>query len=358
MIDLYELDYEALNSQVVEWGGSRTEARALWVALYRQAVVSFGQLEGLSSHLMDRLAAETAWPVPELLASQESPDGETRKDLLRFVGGSQVEVVLLRYRERCSACISTQVGCGCGCVFCATGQMGFVRQLTAGEIVAQVLHVQRELLAEGRQLCNFVLMGMGEPLLNYRPTLAAVRRLVDQRGWAFPHRRITLSTVGIPAGIERLSQEQLGIKLAISLHAATDALRNELVPVNRRYSLDALFEAVRTYVGATGRRVMFEWLMIDGVNDTPGQASALVERLGDLPAHVNLIRLNPTPGYSGRPSNLEAAEAFTAVLDRAGIPHTMRQRRGGPIVAGCGQLYSRPGKWRERTRRNGDPCRI
>jgi 23S rRNA (adenine2503-C2)-methyltransferase len=343
MIDLYELDYEALDALLVEWGGSKAEARALWEALYRRAVASPSQLKGLSSHLVDRLAAEATWPVPELLASQEAPGGETRKDLLCFADRAHVEVVLLRYRERHSGCISTQVGCGCGCVFCATGQMGFVRQLATGEIVAQVLHMQRELLLEGRQLTNLVLMGMGEPLLNYEATLAAVRRLVDQRGWAFPHRRITLSTVGIPAAIERLSRERLGIKLAISLHAATDALRDGLVPINRRHSLDALFDAVRTYVAATGRRVMFEWLAIDGVNDTPEQALALVERLGDLPAHVNLIRLNPTSGYGERASPPEATEAFAAVLGRAGIPHTMRQRRGEPIAAGCGQLCSRRG---------------
>jgi 23S rRNA (adenine2503-C2)-methyltransferase len=286
--------------------------------------------------------------VPLVLNRQEDPDGETRKDLLQLEDGEQIEVVLLRYRGRRSACISSQVGCACGCLFCATGQMGFVRQLSSGEIVAQVLHLQRELAARQERLSNVVLMGMGEPLLNYEPAVAAVRRLTDRRALGFPPRRITLSTVGIVPGIERLIKEvgaqvtvPLQANLAVSLHAATDALRDQLVPINRRYPLDSLFAVLRRYATHTRRRVMFEWVMIDGINDTREQAEALVTRLEGLPAHVNVIRLNPTPDYDGRPSSLAAIEAFTAVLDRAGIPHTMRQRRGAAIGAGCGQLRHR-----------------
>jgi len=168
-----------------------------------------------------------------------------------------------------------------------------------------------------------------------------VRRLVDPRALGFVQRRITLSTVGIVPGIERLAGEDLLINLAVSLHAATDALRDGLVPFNRRYPLDDLFAVLRRYAARTQRRVMFEWVMIDGVNDTPEQAEALVARLAGLPAHVNLIRLNPTAAYSRRPSTLAAIEAFRAVLDRAQVPHTMRQRRGGAIEAGCGQLRCR-----------------
>jgi len=287
----------------------------------------------------------------ETLASQEAPDGETRKDLLQLADGERIEVVLLRYRQRRSACISTQVGCACGCVFCATGQMGFVRQLSSDEIVAQVLYLQRELAAREERLSNVVLMGMGEPLLNYDPTAAALRRLTDQRAFGFAPRRITLSTVGIVPGIRRLLNENKGengnrekdlpIKLAISLHAATETLRSRLVPISARYPLDDLFGAVREYVDRTQRRVMFEWVMIDGVNDTSEQAEALCARLTGIPAHVNLIRLNPTPDYGGRPSSPAAIESFRETLDRAHIPHTMRQRRGAAIGAGCGQLRSR-----------------
>jgi 23S rRNA (adenine2503-C2)-methyltransferase len=287
------------------------------------------------------LAAEPSLYVPPVLARQKDPDGETRKDLLQMADGERVEVVLLRYRRRRSACISTQVGCACGCLFCATGQMGLVRQLSSAEIVAQVLHLRRELAAQQEKLTNVVLMGMGEPLLNYEHTIAAVRRLVDQRTIGLPPGRITLSTVGIVPGIEQLAQEGLHIKLAISLHAATDDLRDELVPINRRYPLNDLFAAVREYTAKTQRRVLFEWVMIGEVNDTQEQAQSLIERLDGLPAHVNLIRLNPTPGYDGRPATPESIEAFTAALDRAGIPHTLRQRRGAAIEAGCGQLRSR-----------------
>ncbi len=290
---------------------------------------------------MTTIVAETTFYVPSVLARQEAPDGETRKDLLQLEDGEQIEVVLLRYRERRSVCVSTQVGCACGCSFCATGQMGFVRQLSGEEIVAQVLHLQRELATGQRQLSNIVLMGMGEALLNYEHTLAAIRWLVDPRAFGFIQRRITLSTVGIVPGIRRLIDEDLRINLAVSLHAATDTLRNQLVPINQRYPLDDLFAALKLYTAQTQRRVMVEWVMIDGINDTREQAEALVERLTGISAHVNLIRLNPTSDYDGQPSTLAAIDAFVAALDQNHIPHTMRQRRGGAIAAGCGQLRSR-----------------
>lgn len=287
--------------------------------------------------VVDRLMTE-ALTLPRVLARQEDPGGETRKDLLELEDGAQIEVVLLRYRERRTACISTQVGCACGCLFCATGQMGFRRQLTCEEILAQVLHLQQELASRGKRLTNIVLMGMGEPLLNYDNTLSGIRRLVDPRGLGFVQRRITLSTVGIVPGIKRLMDEGLGINLAISLHAATDGLRRQLAPVSERYPLDELFAAAKLYTVRSQRRVMFEWVLIDGVNDTLEQAEALVERLAGMPAHVNLIRLNATAGYEGRSSPEETIDGFAAALDRAGIPHTMRQRRGEAISAGCGQL--------------------
>jgi 23S rRNA (adenine2503-C2)-methyltransferase len=274
----------------------------------------------------------------QLLARQESPEGDTRKDLLRLQDGECVEVVLLRYRDRRSVCVSTQIGCACGCVFCATGQAGFVRQLSAEEIVAQVLHFWNELVTVGERLSNIVLMGMGEPLLNYEQTVEAIRWLSHPRTLGFVQRRITLSTVGIVPGIERLGGEGLYINLAVSLHAATDELRNRLVPIGRRYDLDRLCDALREYTARTGRRVMIEWAMIAGVNDSLDQAEALAALLQGIPAHVNLIRLNPTSGYAGQPATWEAIEAFTTVLDRAGIPHTLRQQRGVAIRAGCGQL--------------------
>jgi 23S rRNA (adenine2503-C2)-methyltransferase len=341
MIRLHDLEYSALEALLASWGEPRSLAREVWAWLYRRAAAGFEQMTSLPPALRERLAAEAAITVPAVLARQEAPGGETRKDLLRLEDGECIEVVLLRYRQRRTACVSTQVGCACGCPFCATGQMGFVRQLSAEEIVAQVLHLQRELEQAQESLSNVVLMGMGEPLLNYEHTLAALRRLVDHRALGFPQRRITLSSVGIPPAIERLSGEGLGVELAVSLHAATDALRDRLVPINRRHPLDELFSALARYTGRTGRRVMFEWVLIDRLNDTPEQAQQLASRLVGLPAHVNLIRLNPTPDYDGQPSRPEAVEAFVALLDRAGIPHTVRQRRGAAISAGCGQLRQR-----------------
>lgn len=339
--NLYDLELPDLEKLLASWGNAREYTQDVWRWLYGRQATHLEQMTALPRALRERLSAETSLYVPPVLAQQEDPGGETRKDLLRMEDGEQVEVVLLRYRQRRSACISTQVGCACGCPFCATGQMGFVRQLSSAEIVAQVLHFQRELAAQGERLSNVVLMGMGEPLLNYENTLAAVRRLIDQRAVGIAPGRVTLSTAGIAPGIERLAHEDLPIKLAISLHAATDDLRDRLVPINRRYPLDDLFAATRRYASTTQRRVMFEWALIGGVNDTPEQAQALVERLDGLPTHVNLIRLNPTPSYDGRPSKSNAIDAFAAVLDRAGMPHTMRQRRGAAIEAGCGQLRSR-----------------
>ncbi len=337
---LYDLSREALEALLASWNAPRNLALELWHALYRQGAANFDALP-LSEALRARLAAETPWHIPRVVDRLEAPDGATRKDLLELADGQRIEVVLLRYRQRRSACISTQVGCACGCAFCATGDMGFVRQLTAGEIVAQVLHFQRELAVQGESLTNLVLMGMGEPFLNYENTLAALRRLLDPQGLGFPPRRITVSTAGIVPGIARFTEEGLGMNLAISLHAATDALRDRLMPINRRYPLAALLEAARTYAARTGRRVMFEWALIAGVNDSPAQAAALAALLAGVPAHVNLILLNPTPGYPELPSPAEAVAAFTAVLDTAGVPHTLRQRRGGAIAAGCGQLQTR-----------------
>jgi 23S rRNA (adenine2503-C2)-methyltransferase len=341
-MNLYDFDFVALEMLFAVWGVSPAHARTVWKWLYRHYPTDFTELPPtLPQTVQARLNAETTLEFPAVVDSQVAADAATRKDLLRLADGERVEVVIMRYRHRHSACISTQVGCACACRFCATGQMGFVRQLTAAEIVAQVLHAQRTLAATGQTLTNFVLMGMGEPLLNYDNTLDALRRVCDPRGMGFVERRITLSTVGIVPGIERLAGETLRVNLAVSLHAATDAVRDTLLPINRRYPLDDLCSTLKTYTAMTRRRVMLEWVMIDGVNDTREQAEALVARFAGIPVHVNLIQLNPTLEYAEQPSPPEVVDAFIAILDRAGIPHTMRQRRGAPIAAACGQLRRR-----------------
>lgn len=340
MRGIYELTLPELEIWLKKHGVVMDAARTIWRWLYDDCVVSYADMVDLPARLQEMLQAELPLHPPNLVTSTQSPDGNTRKDLLRMADGACVETVLLRYRHRYAVCVSTQVGCACDCRFCATGQMGFVRQLSAGEILGQVIHVQRILATEGVRLSNVVLMGMGEPLLNETATLHAVERLVDPRAVRLAPGRVTLSTVGIVPGIHHLADlhSRLPIKLAVSLHAATDDLRNQLMPINRRYPLASLWDALRSYTNKTGRRVFFEWLMISGVNDTPEQALALAEQLQDLPSHVNLIRLNPTESYDAQPSTPDAVDAFTAVLDANGIPHTMRQRRGSRIEAGCGQL--------------------
>ena len=250
-----------------------------------------------------RASLEADLPLAlELVAEHTSDGGETVKWLWALADGTQVETVLMHYDERSTVCVSSQAGCAMGCTFCATGQAGFERQLTAGEIVEQVVRAARRARDDGRRLSNVVFMGMGEPLANYDATWAAVERLHADLGLSARH--LTVSTVGIVPGIRRLAHEPLPVNLAVSLHAANDELRDELVPINRRYPLSTLMDACAGYLVAKGRRLSFEWALIDGVNDRPSDAAELAERSRSLPlpAHVNLIPLNPTPGYAVRGS--------------------------------------------------------
>ena len=338
---LYDLDFSSLQSLLAGWGEPTYRARQLWEWLYVHLVTDFDRMTNLPTSLRERLAVEAIIGVPQVVDTVQSANGETRKDLLQMEDGETVEVVLMQYERRCTACISTQAGCAVGCAFCATGQTGFRRDLTSGEIVAQALHFARELRVAGDRLTNVVLMGMGEPLLNYDNSLAAIRCLTHPQGFALGQRHVTLSTVGVAPAIERLAGEGLQITLALSLHAATDALRDQLVPINRRYGLDALLAACHGYVERTGRRVSFEWALIAGVNDTPEQAEALAARLAGMLAHVNLIPLNPIPEYGERASSRAAMDAFTAVLARHRVPYTIRVQRGVEIQAACGQLRRR-----------------
>jgi 23S rRNA (adenine2503-C2)-methyltransferase len=339
-INIYDLDRTGLQSLLAGWDEPTYRSRQVWEWLYVHLAANFDEMTNLPLSLRDKLAAGATFEFP-ILATQVSADGRTRKDLLRLSDGETVEAVLMRYESRRTACISTQVGCAVGCAFCATGQAGFRRNLSAGEIVAQAIHFARILQREDDRLSNVVLMGMGEPLLNYEATVAAIRRLIDPSGFRLGQRHITLSTVGVAPAIARLAEENLQITLAISLHAATDALRNQLVPINRRYPLDDLFAACHQYFERTGRRISFEWALVAGVNDTEQQTRALAARLAGLHSHVNLIPLNPTAAYEGQPPSSEAVAAFTAHLDRHHISHTVRVRRGIEIQAGCGQLRQR-----------------
>jgi 23S rRNA (adenine2503-C2)-methyltransferase len=341
---LYDLDLPSLQSLLRDWGEPAYRARQLWEWLYVHLAKDFDEMTNLPKSLRETLTKQATIGVPSVVDTATSRDGNTRKDLVQLSDGETVETVLMQYERRRTACISTQVGCAVGCVFCATGQMGFRRNLTGGEIVAQALHFARILRSGGDRLTNVVLMGMGEPLLNYDASLSAVRRLMDPDGLGLGQRHITLSTVGIVPGIRQLATEMghhgnpLQITLAVSLHAATDVLRDQLIPINRTHNLDALFEACFHYTRQTSRRLSFEWALIRDVNDSPQQAEALAARLHGMQAHVNLILLNPTSAYAGRPAGQDALAAFTSVLEQHRIPHTVRLSRGIDIQAGCGQL--------------------
>ncbi len=247
----------------------------------------------------------------------------------------------MSYDKRKTLCISTQVGCAMGCVFCATGQMGFKRNLTSGEIIGQVLHYAHSLKEQNDCLSNVVLMGMGEPFHNYAHTLDAVDRLNDNSGFNFGARRFTISTVGLVPEILRFAAEKRQVNLAISLHAAEDELRSSMLPINRKYPLKDLLSACRDYVNITGRRVSFEWALINGQNDSPAQARLLAKTLKGLLCHVNAIPLNPTTDYHGQAASSESARHFMSVLSESGIPCTLRLRRGIDISAGCGQLANK-----------------
>ncbi len=336
---LFDITFSDLEQRITSWGQPAYRARQVWEWLYAHKVTEFAAMTNIPQMLRDRLAETFRLGRLEPVAMIESTDGHTVKRLWRLPDGQVIEGVLMEYDGvRRTACISTQAGCAMGCVFCATGQMGFARHLTSGEIVEQALWFARQLEAEGERLSNVVLMGMGEPLHNYDATLEAIARLNDPRGLNIGQRHITMSTVGLVPAIRRFADEGLQVKLAISLHAATDEERSKLLPVNRRWPLAELLDAIRYYSERTGRRVTFEWALIAGENDTEEQARRLGELLRGLLCHVNLIPLNPTEGYTGQPSNTAQVTRFSTVLLEYGVSSTVRVRRGIDIQAGCGQL--------------------
>jgi 23S rRNA (adenine2503-C2)-methyltransferase len=335
---IYDLSHTQMEQTLAGWGEARYRAGQVWHGLYRDLAASPAGITTIPRPLRERLAAEFSFSALTRQMEARSSDGHTRKVLFGLPDGRQIETVLMGYAERRTACISSQAGCAMGCVFCATGQMGFLRNLSAGEIVEQVIGLARELRARQDRLTNIVVMGMGEPLHNYDATMAAVDILNDPQGLNFGARRITLSTVGLVPAIARFAAEQRQVNLAVSLHAATDDLRSSLLPINKKYPLRVLFDAVRHYFAVTRRRVTFEWALIQGVNDSPQQAQALAVLAGDLPCHVNVIPLNPTRRYAGQATTRKRAAAFKAALEGHGIPCTIRVRRGIDINAGCGQL--------------------
>lgn len=353
-IALLDLSLPELEALVVEQGEPRFRARQLWDWLYRHLATSFDQMTNLPAVFRQRLAAIATLSVLEPVAETWSADRMAQKFLFKLADGQLVESVLMHYEDeaamvgdeeeaqgRHTVCISSQVGCAMGCVFCATGQMGLLRNLMPGEIVAQVLFAERVLRRSGRHVTNVVYMGMGEPLANFNHVWRSVELLHDPLGFNLGARRITISTVGLVPGMEKLAEQGLPVNLALSVHGATDEVRDAIVPINTRFKLRDIIAAARHYIEKTGRRLTVEWVLIQDVNDLPEQAETLADLLVGLLVHVNLIPLNPTPGYTGQTPTPARAYGFRDILAARGIPTTLRMRRGIDVQAGCGQLRTK-----------------
>ncbi len=320
-------------------GEPRYRVDQVWAGLYEQGL-DIAEITSLPKALRARLNAEESMGSSlEKEIESSSEGGETIKWLWNLHDASRIETVLMHYKERSTVCISSQAGCAMGCGFCATGQAGFKRQLTTGEIVEQVIRARRRATDDGRRLSNVVFMGMGEPMANYDAVWNTVEHLHGDLGMSARH--ITISTVGIIPGIRRLTEEALPVNLAVSLHAADDEKRNALVPINRTYPLGELADACAAYFDATHRRVSFEWALIEGVNDTYADARQLAAYARPLSAHINLIPLNPTPGYPTVGTKPAGVRAFCEALIELGVNATIRRNRGTGIDAACGQLSAR-----------------
>jgi 23S rRNA (adenine2503-C2)-methyltransferase len=340
---LHDLGFSGLVDTCAEGGVILHHVKALWRALHRD-----GELDLASRDFLPPLKRWIGQSVgegkpffldaPEVVDEIRSSDGLTRKFLLRLNDGQVIETVLMGYDGRHTVCVSTQAGCAMGCVFCATGQMGFVRHLRVGEIVAQVLHARRILKQThpNRRLRNLVMMGMGEPLHNIDAVMAALDIISDVRGISIGPSKIAISTVGVVPGIQRMAEENSPYRLAVSLHGSTEEERAALVPASKRWSLEMLIGACRDYGATTGKKIFFEWTLIDGKNDSPETATRLASLLEGMDAHINLIPLNPTGGFSGTASG--SGHQFQKILQAAGFPCTFRQRRGIDVAAGCGML--------------------
>lgn len=338
--NIFNLSFSDLQTALLAWGEPNFRCLQIWKGLYENSWVSPEDFTNLPLSLRQKM--DGAFNFKNLIPEVEliSKDKQTVKTLFRLNDQYAIESVLMSYHERHTLCISTQAGCAMGCSFCATGQMGFKRHLTSGEIIEQVMFYARKLKANGERVTNVVIMGMGEPFHNYQNTLDAIDRLNDPQGLNLGERRFTISTVGIIPAINQFADEKRQINLAISLHAANNELRSTLLPINKKYPLEDLIGACKAYTEKTHRRISFEYALIDGVNDTPQHAHELADLLKGMLCHVNLIPLNPTHKYSGKGSSQQTAQAFSDRLNKARITSTIRIRRGIDIQAGCGQLAS------------------
>jgi 23S rRNA (adenine2503-C2)-methyltransferase len=326
-----------LEDLAVDLGASRYRGRQVAAWLYRKGVIDLADMSDLPKDFRTALAERARAELPELERATPSQDG-SRKLVFRLGDGARVSAVVMPDDGRTTLCLSTQVGCGYACAFCLTGTMGLTRNLTAAEIIGQLL-AANTLLAEGERVTHIVFMGMGEPLANYAALVQSLRVLTDAKlGLGYSPRRLTVSTVGLVSGIEKLGREDLKVNLAISLHAASDEVRSRLMPVNRAWNLESLMRAVRAYPLAPRQHVFFEYVMLDGVNDTPDEAQRLVRLLRGVRAKVNLIPFNDWDGSTFRRPPLARILTFQSTLLDAGVTTTVRWSKGEDIGAACGQL--------------------
>ena len=358
---ILELSRDELTSTMLEMGEKKFRADQLWRSIYYETAESFDQMSTLSKPFRATLNSKYSISTLTEAMALTSADGSTSKSLYRLHDGELIETVMMRYetdghrRNRKTACISTQAGCALGCTFCAAGQQGLRRNLTVGEIVGQVIEMQRIAYAEDESqvesgkrtkgelqgVTNVVFMGMGEPLANYKNTMAAIRVLNDGQGLNIGARHITVSTVGLVPQILQLADEDLQINLAISLHAPDNTTRSQTMPINQRYPVEDLIRACHTYADKTKRRIFFEYVLLKEQNDSLEQAQKLGRLLNGLHCHVNLIPVNPTKEGPFERTDLEAAKQFQSGLKQYGIPSTLRMEKGIDINAGCGQLRER-----------------
>lgn len=335
---LLDLNKEELAEELKKLNQPAFRTKQILEGIYKHHYRDFSAFGNLPNTLKAELDAN--FLIDPVVSSQSivSRDKKTVKYLFEVQQGSLIETVLMKYSDRNTVCVSTQVGCPMGCVFCATGQMGFTRNLSAGEILSQILFVMRTLEDNGEKLSNIVFMGMGEPFLNYPALMRTIETLTNSELLNFGARRITISTVGIISKLKEFTELDSQVNLAVSLHAPENELRSQLVPANRLNPLKSLIAACKAYTDKTRRRITFEYALIDGVNDSDNQAKQLISLIKGMLCHVNLIALNPSKDYPLPGSSRERVDAFAKILSDYGIPCSVRLRRGIEINAGCGQL--------------------
>ncbi len=337
----YDLTFDDLQARLVEQGAPAYRAKQMFDWAYDKFVEDYGDMANVPGPLLQAMGEGTPFRTMKPVSEQVTDNGDTYKLLYETFDGQLVETVLMLYPDRATVCVSCQVGCAVGCAFCATGLGGLTRSLSAGEIVQQTVDAARQARKLGRNLTNLVMMGMGEPLQNYAETMKFINIIHDPRGMNFGARRITISTSGIVPRIEALADEPYQVNLAVSLHAPNNELRSQLVPINNRWPVEVLLEATDRFAGKTGRRISFEYALMNGINNSDEIASELARLLRGRLCHVNVIPFNPVDVLEFERPNPEVIERFANILRDAGIPTTVRYSRGVEIDAACGQLRNR-----------------